>query len=374
MEFREFIRKPFVIYEEEQPVVPQPEPEQPRILTPSKKLILPAQPKREKPQGFEPREPRGPMRVDQFPNRIRDPYVVNPDFDKINDEQLKKYRQLAYEEVLDHRQQYEDDEDREDKINQWVDETEDMDIKEVMQHNNFAFKHYVMGNELSDYLRQGDSRFRNGFDMPRYEYFMKTMANVLSDEAGDIPDEVWRGLSWNAKDAFKDLKPGQIISDPGFMSTATEKYGTASEFGPDNGGIMMNLRNAGGKGAIDMDYWGDNEQSEMVFPPNTALQYEGNDDKDYYFNILEPSFDDIDKYGNVSNYGEVDKEYRKELGFLESRKPLKLLNKMKDKLREAFQQRMNDFQFQVLDPEEQEEKPEPKQFRDVLKKMIDPDD
>ena len=63
MEFREFIRKPVVVYEEEQPEAQQPEPEQPKgnILQPNKKLILPNQPKMSGPK------PEGKM-VDAFPN------------------------------------------------------------------------------------------------------------------------------------------------------------------------------------------------------------------------------------------------------------------------------------------------------------------
>ena len=371
MEFREFIRKPFVVCEEEQPEVQQPEPEKPnKIITPDKRLILPAQPKREKPQGFTPREPRGPMKVDQFPNRIRRPYDRDH---KLDDHPIvKDYARLGYEEVLQHRGDDYDQDAFDEKVRDFNEETKDMDLREILDHKNLAFKHYVMGNELSDVLRHGDSKWRQKIDLPMYRHFWSTFSDVLSDEANDYPDEVWRGLSSNARNTFKDLKPGQIISDPGFMSTATDPDGTAAEFGPNSGGIMMHLNNAGGKGAIDMDYWGNNTQDEMVFPPNTALQYEGNDDKDYYFNILEPSFDDIDKYGNVSGYGEVDKEYRRDLGFLESKEPHKLLNKMKDKLREAFGKRMNDFQFQVLTPEKQEEKPESTELDDLIKQIMTP--
>jgi hypothetical protein len=394
------------------------EPERPKILTPDKRLILPAQPKREKPQGF---TPNGPMRVDQFPNRIRNPYGVggrqglrglnmehddeflkergidrtklkdsdlfgansldsewrNTDrikklqsaLENNEDSKMEKFKRSAFEEMFD----YFDDE-RESTMKEWLDETEGMNIKEMLEHDNFAFKHYVMGNEISDFLRHGDTRWRTSGEVPldklRYGYFWSNFADVISDGANETPDKGYRGLRWDAKDAFKDLKQGQIVSDPGFMSTATDTN-TPESFGPDNGGIMMHLNNKGARGAIDMDYWGDNDQSEMVFPPNTALQYEGNDDKDYYFNILSPDFNDIDKYGKPIGYDRKDYE---SLGFMESKKPLKLLNKMKDKFREAFQQRMNDFQFQVLTPETEEEKPQPKQFRDVLKKMFDFDD
>ena len=175
------------------------EPERPKILTPDKKLILPTQPKIEKPQGF---EPRRPMRVDQFPNRIRDPYGaggryglrslniehddeflkergidrtklkgsdiigsnnitsewMNSDriknlqiaLDNNEDPEMEKFKKRAFEEMYDYYNEYADDDERESDMKEWLDETEGMNIQEMLQHDNFAFKHYVMGNEISD--------------------------------------------------------------------------------------------------------------------------------------------------------------------------------------------------------------------------------
>lgn len=386
MEFREFIRKPFVVCEEEQPEVQQPEPEKPnKIITPDKRLILPAQPKREKPQGFTPREPRGPMKVDQFPDKIKDIYQAAPkeilnseniksylrdDMNSINNDFFTYHDRDPFDAEVDEDEGYDYQKNAE-RIN---DETTDMNVEQILNHNNYAFRRFVWGSYgLNDFLRYGKTdrtEFTN-HDLSDEEFGMlqRLMAFRLQSEQEYISnDDVYRGLNF---DPFENLKEGQIISDPAFMSTASDSMGTASDFAGDFG-TLMHIHNANNVQAIDMDYWGDNDQDEIVYPPNTALQFTHRDDDNFpHFNMLEPSFDDIDKYGNVPSYGKMDKEDRRDLGFMESKQPLKN-NKMKDKLREAFQQRMNDFQFQVLTPENQEEKPESTELDDLVKQIMTP--
>lgn len=386
--------------------VVQDSPEKPKILTPNKKLVLPAQPKRE-PKGF---TPEGPKKVDAFPNAVKEPYYTQPLYhedeeymnhmkergekpsqsdyfkyekyeggsDMMKGDRMRQYQRSMVEELYNYNSEYDkyvddyddDDEDgerhRENFLKEWDEKTEGMDLRQMLQHDEFAYKHWVMGHELSDYLRYGDSHWRRN-NKKDYGFYWRVVSDMLSDSADVPPDKLWRGLS---DDIFKDLKPGQIIRDPGFASTADDPDGTARSFGPDNGGILMHINNEHGNGsAIDMDAWGDNDQDEHVLLPNTALQFvEKEDDQNYHFNLLEPSFKDIDKYGRVKNDGGLT---RQEMGFMESRKPLKLLNKMKDKMREAFARRMNDFQFEVLTPEE--EKPEPKKYNE-FKQQLDHDD
>ena len=362
--------------------------DKPKIITPNKKLVLPAQPKREEPKGF---KSEGPIKVDAFPNKIKHPYGVGGEkFDDDTHKRLKDFQISQYEEMAYNRDyEYQYDKNLEDIMKEYKKDTEDMTLEEMLEHDNFVHKHYVMGNELSDFLRYGDTRYRGKTSLEDYTKYWQAFSRVLTEEYSSemAPKNLWRGLSWQAKDVFKDLKPGQIIHDPGFMSTATTPDGTASDFAS---GLMMHIKRGEEvfRPGIDMDAWGDNEQDEFVLHPNTALQFTGKeDDQNYHFNLLEPDFDDIDKYGKVWNksiqnkkgrwvpaYEDPrDRERYKEMGFMESRQPLKLLNKMKDKMKEAFQQRMNDFHFEVLTPEEPEEKTEPKKFSKFTK-QLDHDD
>ena len=374
--------------------------DKPKIITPNKKLILPAQPKREEPKGF---RPEGPKKVDTFPNAVRQPYYTEPlhhedeDYmnhmkergetpsannylkyenyetgsDMMKSDRMRQYQRSMVKELYDYNSEnykyvddYDDDDEdgerhRENFMKEWDEETEGMDLREMLNHDDFVYKHWVMGHELSDYLRNGDSHWRRN-DKKDYGFYWRVVADILSDASYGAPSQLWRGLS---DDVFKDLKIGDIVSDPGFHSTADDPTGTAYQFGPMNGGILMHINNEEANGyAIDMDAWGDNDQDEHVLLPGTALQFvRKEDDQNYHFNLLQPNFDEIDKYGKVKD---DDGYTRKEMGFMESRQPLKLLNKMKDKMKEAFQQRMNDFHFEVLTPEEPEEEREPKKFDD----------
>jgi hypothetical protein len=176
----------------------------------------------------------------------------------------------------------------------------------------------------------------------------------------DMPAEMlYRGLhtgdhdSLLDSDPFSELEIGDIIRDPGFMSTSRNRK-VAENFAKD--GFIKNSKGAlmeifgGGK---RKDLGGDSE-AEVVFPPLTQLKFIGKGEDGRYM------FDQVGYDRNES--------------ITESKLQKPQISKLMKELSDAFRQRMNDFQFEVLKQEEpQEEKPEPKKYSD-FKQQLDHDD
>ena len=223
--------------------------------------------------------------------------------------------------------------------------------------------------QINEYLRG------NGKDD---DHFIKSLTALLlhQDESTDRgmrwdrsegPEHTFRGLTHNP---FRNLNVGEIIQDPGFMSTS-DSYTKASNpiFHGENGVTMDILGGKNGRNLFNRS------EGEYLYQPNTKLKYVGRygmgdieaDRENYQNNIGDYMFEQVD--------GSKEEDYElKESVKLKKPRISKLMKEISD----AFKERMDDFQFEVLKPEEEPEQeaqqPEPKQFRDVLKQMVDIDD
>ena len=393
MEFREFIRKPFVVCEEEQPEVQQPEPEKSRILTPDKKLILPAQPKREKPQGMKDWHPEGRM-VDAFPNARNVKPYDNVDYNEFADNSIFGYMEDYAERDFSNFTSSRTFKDRHKKLEsmkpegfKWASNRDEdsPEFKNWRKYNNEFHKmnQYLnrdqigiqqdsligeytrnMYGYINNYLRSGkiekvDGDYRNPFQnesdidnkddaealYDRLAYFLDEGIRT-QQEYSDMPPRIYHRNLEN--DPFDKLKIGDVIRDPGIMSTTRNLEGIPWNFGETRMEIF------GGKDRYDIFPWLSRypAEEETLFAPNTELKYIGRSNDGRY------KFDQVGF--NRDDFNDI----------MESVKSKPILNKFMKKISKAFQDRMNDFQFQVLTPEKQEEKPESTELDDLIKQIM----
>ena len=191
-------------------------------------------------------------------------------------------------------------------------------------------------------------------------YNIQKMEHHILEQPDMPPEMLYRGLHTDDydlhlnSDPFVDLEIGDIVRDPGFMSTSRKRE-IAERFKQDtlhasSPGVLMEI--FGGGKRKDM---GGGVEAEVVFPPLTQLRFVGKGDDGRYM------FDQVGYDRNAS--------------ITESKLQKPQINKLMKKLSDAFLQRMNDFQFEVLKSEEesQEEKPEPKKY-DEFRQQLDHDD
>ena len=395
MEFREFIRKPFVVYEEEQPVVPQPEPDAPFELEKEKKFKVPAQPKQLQPKGFisqmdfarapfknvEQKDlkdsiiktlPKEILGANGLPIRHKNLNIYG---DQDQDQKLRWDYIEKFNDLDDERGEVTYDEYEHHVDGKFTKDPDERSVTRFLQEK--AERMYIgESNAGGEIYRQINEYLRgNGKDD---DHFIKSLTALLlhQDESTDRgmrwdrsegPEHTFRGLTHNP---FRNLNEGEIIQDPGFMSTS-DSYTKASNpiFHGENGVTMDILGGKNGRNLFNRS------EGEYLYQPNTKLKYVGRygmgereDDPENYQNQIGDYM-----FGQVDGGKEEDYELKESVKLKKPR-----ISKLMKEISDAFKERMDDFQFEVLKPEEEPEQeaqqPEPKQFRDVLKQMIDIDD
>jgi hypothetical protein len=254
--------------------------------------------------------------------------------DDDNDEYWYKYSQEGYEAVNDYLRYGNIDKHHMDSLFNGLDE----------------MSHYG-----ADYEWDKDEEMKYGLEnIEDEDELRETMKSIMHNfiqemyEQGDNPNNafsqrVFRGLKNNP---FENLQPGQIITDPGFMSTSSDRYYVtrSHHFNKRDGAIMdINAKNP----IYEYDFLKtphEFDESEIVFPPNTPLKFMGRDTESGHY-----------MFNQVGTEGDTVREETKDL-----KESKKQINKNKS----SFQDRMNDFHFEVMSP---------KKYSD-FKQQLDHDD
>lgn len=172
---------------------------------------------------------------------------------------------------------------------------------------------------------------------------MLGLAKMLAQSTNANPGTVLRSLRGQP---FDDLEEGDLIRDPGFMSTTFDSD-VLEKFGSYDGTVMEIMNNGTLGFQIDDDkhnfFTGSEDESELVFPPNRVMRYLGDGDGTKRFEMMDVDDDDLmskairrrDEDGEPF-FDVTDLDYELFEGT------------MPDKIRaHRFFNRMNDFQFQV---------------------------
>jgi hypothetical protein len=233
---------------------------------------------------------------------------------------------------------------------------------------------YTFGGayELNNFLRQGSPRSiesitEEDVDVGMRIWQTRLMGMMMPYEGPNAYNPVFRGIR-GLRDILKDLKKGHLLRDPGFMSTTTN-MGSAYDF-VDHPDEVMQIHapfnipglqvNPDRHSVIHQSH----DEEEIILPPNLLLQYLGDNnfhafaphtltDKAFSHLMKGESIEDLiqaadteeNEDGEMLEYEDYEREWLKG-----GRMNYGLYEEKEQREMTPFQQRMNDFQFEIIKP------------------------
>ena len=133
---------------------------------------------------------------------------------------------------------------------------------------NYGGGHAIAANVL---LRQGPEELgaQYGYMGKRYPAQVQKTVAAMDQMAQPLAEDttLYRAMPIDA-----NAKPGDVVHDPGFMSTATSS-GTPTYLAQDRGQHLVTITAQQGSNAIDLNKtWGAGERNEVVLPRGSRLQ------------------------------------------------------------------------------------------------------
>ena len=180
---------------------------------------------------------------------------------------------------------------------------------------------------------QGSSSELIDFNDEDMKSSINSMLHAMRQQQETLKEDpkFYQRMLEDKNDLFNNLKEGDIISDPGFMSTAS------SEKRPDwkwSGNTKMNI--FGGKGRFNMPAWFSKYlEGETLFEPGTRLRFRGMKDDEYMFDQEGFNRDDFEELGSeLEEQAQPKSEDRKfgDMHFIIQKEPFKKYNDFKQQL------------------------------------------
>lgn len=161
-----------------------------------------------------------------------------------------------------------------------------------------------------------------------YEAFLNYHLEQMIDDMSLDKRLATRYRNLEGKDPFEGLQPGQIIRDPGFMSTSYSRDFVEDK---ERKGTIMDIFGAPITRDINFNESPHEfDEDESIIAPNTPLIYRGRNNESGYHNF------------DILGYNRED--------MTEETQPLKESKKILRNNKSTFQDRMNDFHFEVIKP------------------------
>jgi hypothetical protein len=124
--------------------------------------------------------------------------------------------------------------------------------------------------EINDHLRNGKA-----VD-PKLKESIKNLHGFINDNPLKHDVHVYRGLHAPMSESVQKLKPGDLYTDKGFMSTTISPK-RASYFAKEGKGVFCHFHMPKGSKATYLDHpdLTPFSENEVLIPPNTKMRYKG---------------------------------------------------------------------------------------------------
>lgn len=133
----------------------------------------------------------------------------------------------------------------------------------------FGFEDTEAYSEINTYHRYGSAIMAMDEDV---EAISKTLDSALRKCTLNENTTVYRGVELETHlggELYADIKPGQTITEPGYMSTTRQT--SVTDYYRGNGGAILKIDIEAGAHAVDMNLYGTGDDDEILLPRNTKL-------------------------------------------------------------------------------------------------------
>lgn len=135
----------------------------------------------------------------------------------------------------------------------------------------YGFEDTEAYSEINTYHRYGHALMAMDEDV---EAISKTLDSALRKSTIEKNTTVYRGVQLETQggDLYTDVKPGQTITEPGYMSTTRQQ--SVTDYYRNGKGAIIKIDIEAGAHAVDMNLYGTGDEDEILLPRNTKLVVE----------------------------------------------------------------------------------------------------